>query len=448
VRLNPLPGSSPVPWLGRAKARTAPVAAADAARAPKSFPVGAASAVFVDVKASEVELTVDVAKRTAVARANVTFEQPAAGYPLVDLVPVATRVAIDGRPVDARRYRDVRDPHGEASWRVLEEPLPPGRHTLTVEYPVSDGVTFSKGGFELRTHMTDLKTRGYLEKYLPSSDLSDQFPLSLKLNVVGGAGDEEVIANGAVTREADGGRRLQFPAYFNPSALFLHVFPKKAFHVERAVFEGLAGPLPMTVYADDAQAAKEVLEESRAILAELEEKFGPYPHETFIVHLTGLDGGMEYAGAIRTSRRALRHELAHLYFGRSVMPASGNDGWLDEAIASWIDEGYPRARSVPMEGSYPNLAGFSAYRRETSRDAYSHGLTVMKELDHLLRDTGGLAAALRELHDTYGRGIVTTQQFQALVQRRCNVPLADYFARKVYGGKPPEDAPPPLALWS
>jgi hypothetical protein len=56
---------------------------------------------------------------------------------------------------------------------------------------------------------------------------------------------------------------------------------------------------------------------------------------------------MEYCGATMTDPGALGHELTHSWFARGVMPANGNTGWIDEAVASWRDDGYPRASRAP-----------------------------------------------------------------------------------------------------
>ena len=83
-------------------------------------------------------------------------------------------------------------------------------------------------------------------------------------------------------------------------------------------------------------------------MRELEQTYGPYPHEALLIYCTGnISGGMEYAGATMTSLEALGHEITHSWFARGVMPANGNAGWIDEAIARWRDRGYPRAPPRP-----------------------------------------------------------------------------------------------------
>ena len=79
---------------------------------------------------------------------------------------------------------------------------------------------------------------------------------------------------------------------------------------------------------------------TKTILHDLESAFGPLPHGSVTVLARGTrPKAMEYAGAAATHIGALRHELDHSNFARSIMPANGNAGWIDEALATWGDSG-------------------------------------------------------------------------------------------------------------
>jgi hypothetical protein len=132
-----------------------------------------------------------------------------------------------------------------------------------------------------------------------------------------------------------------------------------------------------------------------------------------------------------TSLGALGHEITHSWFARGVMPANGNAGWIDEAIARWRDLGYPRASAVNRRPPV-NLAGFSPYRRHTPRQSYAMGSLLLSELDRLFAP-GGLRPILATLFRQRRRQPITTRLFQELLEQVTGVSLAATFDRYVYG---------------
>ncbi len=97
-----------------------------------------------------------------------------------------------------------------------------------------------------------------------------------------------------------------------------------------------------------------------------------------------------------TDTGALGHELTHSYFARGIMPANGNAGWIDEALASWRDNRYPRSTSI---SGTANMAGRPGYTRFTDYAAYSYGARFMAYLDGKFAAQGGLKTYLRKLVD-------------------------------------------------
>jgi hypothetical protein len=81
------------------------------------------------------------------------------------------------------------------------------------------------------------------------------------------------------------------------------------------------------------------------------------------------------------------------------MPANGNAGWIDEALASWIDHG-SKARTE-LSGS-SMMAGHPLYTRRTDTDAYTFGANFMELLN------GKLAKGL----DDFLKQAVATKKFQ------------------------------------
>lgn len=83
---------------------------------------------------------------------------------------------------------------------------------------------------------------------------------------------------------------------------------------------------------------------------------------------------------------------------------------------------------------YPvNLASFSKYRRDTTRDAYRMGMLLLSELDFLLRERGGLRPVLRALYLAKRRQVIDTPFFQQFLEQQTGLDLQQIFARYVYG---------------
>jgi hypothetical protein len=114
------------------------------------------------------------------------------------------------------------------------------------------------------------------------------------------------------------------------------------------------------------------------------------------------------------------------------MPSKGNSGWIDEAIASWRDDGYQRPNQGPS-GSPHNLGGFSPYRRHTTRDAYSLGRDLIGEFDYLFRNQGGMKPVLKELFTEYSGETLTVDLFKQHLEQNSGEDLTSIFDRYVYG---------------
>jgi hypothetical protein len=168
---------------------------------------------------------------------------------------------------------------------------------------------------------------------------------------------------------------------------------------------------PVTVYSPWASRTRKFKAETIRVMKELEADYGPWAHPSFVAYGTmpGL-GGMEHSGATVTSFNALDHEMLHSYFAKGVMPANGNSGWIDEAIASWRDNGYKRLTTPGFSGS--NIGAQSIYKRNTDDRSYKLGSAFMAYLDYRLQDMGGLKAFLRGYFAAYKHTVINTEHFK------------------------------------
>jgi hypothetical protein len=421
--------------------------------APPGFLVGSALAVPLLSNGLDLTIDVNVAQRVAIGRGRLRFVLPQAGRPLLDLVPRPTRLSIDGVDVPPERLRLVVPPDDATPLRMLDEALPAGvEHELDIEYRLGDDtVQFSTAGTQIGFFMTDLNQRGYLERHAPANLEFDQSPMTIELNLTGGGDVHHLFTNGKVINESSTTWRVALPDYFTCSSPFVHL-TNRPVSVRTSVFSGAERQIPLTAYGMDVGEIQSALQEARDVLQELEDTYGPYAHEALLIYCTGqVSGGMEYAGATMTSLAALGHEITHSWFARGVMPANGNAGWIDEAIARWRDLGYPRAAAITPRPPV-HLAGFSPYRRHTPRESYELGSLLLSELDLMLAPTG-LRPVLRELFQQRRRQLITTQAFQDLLEQHTGDSLSAMFDRLVYGKGGEEDgdhqeslstpAPPP-----
>jgi hypothetical protein len=181
------------------------------------------------------------------------------------------------------------------------------------------------------------------------------------------------------------------------------------------------------------EAAHRGVELTKQALAKHEKDFGPYPHPRVLVRVSG-SGGMEYSGATETSLNALTHELHHQWFARSAQPANGNSGWIDEAVASWHDNGYPTSRSEPWGAR--KRSGFPAWHRVPPQAAYSPGASLMSYLDGVFAPKGGFRPVLKKFFEAYTKKVFTTEQFLEFLKKEGEGLSFDFdalFKKQVYG---------------
>lgn len=401
--------------------------------APPAFAVGSKLAVPCEASGLDLLFEADAAQGRGTGRGRLRFTLPQPGCPLFDLVPRPSRLVVDGQQLPPERLRVVFPPDDTTPLRMLDERLDAGvEHVIEVEYALRDStVQFADGGVRLGLFMTDLEQRGYLERHAPANLEYDQMPMTAEVRLSGGTRPHQLFTNGSA--ETDGGSawRVTFPDYFNCSSCYLHL-TDRAVSVREAVFAGMERDIKLKAYGESVGDVAQALQEARAVMGELEETYGAYAHESLLVYCTGAtSGGMEYAGATMTSLDALDHEITHSWFARGVMPANGNAGWIDEAIARWRDRGYPRATAAPARPPV-NLAGFSPYRRHTPIDSYAMGSRLLSELD-LLFGPEGLRPLLALLYEERRRQVITTPFFQSFLERQTGATLGPIFNRYVYG---------------
>ncbi len=404
----------------------------DLVHRPKSFSISGSKAVFADFKTADYEINYDIGGRSASATATISLNMPESGRLIFDSVEAPTSIKFNGKVVSAT---ETRTPQGETTLRVLDIEASRGNHTLVVEVPLKTLVEFTGTGVRSAFWTSDLSERQFLERYLPANFEFDQVEMSFTVNFQGGGSNQVIYTNGSVRALRNNSYKISYPSYYTSSSIFFHTMPEGDMEELRFSFKSIDGrELPGVVYLKRSMmGSKRKLEELKSstveIMQELESDYGPFLHSQIIVYNAGL-GGMEYCGATMTSRSALGHELFHSYFARGVMPANGNSGWLDEALASWRDEGYQKSSS--MMGS-SRMSNHPYYTRTTDRAAYSFGERFMRYLDSKTSEKGGLKPFMRYMVDKKSKAPIFVEEFIQEMNRFYGMSFDSEFKQYTYG---------------
>jgi hypothetical protein len=362
---------------------------------PKSFTFPGGKAVFVDFTTAHYAITYDLTKKLAFIKASIKFRMPEDGSPVFDSVTTPTSIALNGKSVTATERST---PLNETTLRVLDLSVAQGNHTLEIDLPLATLVEFSETGVKSAFWTSDLKSRQFLERYMPANLEFDQVKMSFSVRFLGLKNRQMIYTNGVVQEKKRDEFNISYPSYFNSSSIFFHTVPEGSVDEMRFGLKSIDGrEIPVVIYAarslwgTQASNLERLRRETTSVFHELEADYGAWPHPSLVIYNAGL-GGMEYHGATMTEFRALGHELFHSYFARGVMPANGNAGWLDEALASWRDGGYKTLSSL-MGTS--RMSAHPYYTRTTDTAAYTFGEKFMSLMDGKLKSKGGLKPFMR-----------------------------------------------------
>jgi len=403
-------------------------AQAELAKAPPALSVDRTSnkAVFTDFLSAQYKVTYDVRKSSAYAESAIEFATEQEGMPIFDLVPTPLNVALDGKTVDSMFYNI----QNVTAFRYLTTVVPAGRHHLVIKNNISENVTFNGTGVRSAFWTSDLDDRTFLEQYLPANLEFDTYASTIDVVVTGTEQEHEIFTNGEIQVLGKNQFRIQTPNHFNASSLFFHIVPKSTFRQTSFNYRSIDGrDIPVLIYTGSVDLAAFKTKTAQT-LAELERDYGPFPHPKVVIYGAG-SGGMEYHGATITSLWALAHELTHSYFARGIMPANGNSGWIDEAIASWRDDGYRQNQISELSPS--TMAGKSVYMRMTDDNAYTKGSRFMGYMDKLLSAKGGLKKFLKGFFEEFHFNPFTTELFKQQLEQFYGQSLDVEFNKYIYG---------------
>jgi len=407
-------------------------------RIPPSFDVPKSQnkrAVFVDMKTADYRITYYVKNKEASAASILHFFMPESGLPIIDLVTEPNSVYLNGVVVETK---EIDLPNG-GKVRVLDREVLRGPHQVLIQHKIRHGITFNRRGVKQAFFMSDLDDRSFLEQYLPTSWEYDQYAMKLKVEVKDGRTKQKVFTNGRILRQTNTEWEIEFPEYFNSSSPYFHITAASAMMDEEFEYYSSNGRIiPIQIYKKRSEVKVDLRKFKKKtidILDNLENDFGPFPHQKVVIYGMNMPGGMEFSGAIFTGSGALSHELFHSYFARGVLPDSGNSGWMDEAFARWRDHQFRGVNELTHLKA--NLANRGEYVRATTRLAYKEGANFLGYLSYLFetqQNPNSLKDFLREfltlrMHQTVNSEILL-QDLERYFQQSLHPLFRDY----VYGG--------------
>ena len=368
----------------------------------ENFEVGGESFIFSDFKTADYTILYDIDLKKAFYKAQITFDLSEDGFALFDVVTMPLKISLNGSEINAKKVR-----YKSLKAMYLNKSLAAGSHTVEFIGEIQELVDFSVNG-RVRSAFwfTDLDDRNFLERFMPSSFEYDRVKMNFRVKIKGATTAHKLMVNGELTEMGENEFNVDFPSFYNASSLYFHLVPEDKINLRESTLTSVDGrELPVRIYYTLTPSQKSLNEEESLMsdymkaakdsIRDLENRFGAFLHDQMIIYASDGGGhsnlgGMEYCGATITNRGALNHEIIHSYFGRGIIPANGNAGWIDEAITTWAaSQKYnnlkPRYFKNPQ-----NLYGRSSYIRITNTGAYSQGMRFMGGLAGYLELKGEL----------------------------------------------------------
>lgn len=429
--------------------------------APPAKAVDGLLAVPIDISAITATIVFDTAAQVASADATITYEVgPTAGHPIFDLRQNPAEAWLDGAPFPVAQL--AHHAFGSGSFtnlRIIESAQAAGSvHQLRVTYPLALPDAQLGGSYlpaldwlpgpRLRFvfGLSDLNRARYAEAWLPANLPFDQYAITLTLQVTGTLVPHQVITNAALTMLGSNHWQLAFPSRFTSLSPLLELRAADALQRhDGATVLPVSGTAVAIETWKPAGSAINLATQATAIadrLAHNENQVGPYLHgNRFVAFFNG--GGMEYEGGTTTATGALAHEIFHSWFARGVKPASQADGWWDEGMARFHDQGADDAEPFDFGDPPVLLCTRDPWQRHTVGNAYDDGSRFWRGMASLL----GVAAFNNLMSQWYaqfkGQPASTAQLEEFLLAKSGNADVVDAFHRFVYGFA---DAAPDLWL--
>lgn len=434
------------------------------ASGPKT--VDGLTAVPIHINLVTASIVFDGAAMSAECSAEMQFTVgPHAGHPYFDLRQNFNTATLDGTllAVSDIAHHDFGG-GTDAELRILERWLEAdSTHTLVFTYPLSTpnapnarAIIWEPGSARLSFdfHLSDLNPSRYLESWLPSNLLFDNFTVQLEVQIINSSHAHVILTNANATIPGTNHWQLDFPAYFASCSHMLLI--EAADRVEQYTTTTTLSTgfdLTLELMKRISDSTLDLPGAANTVAAHLDNfntSIGTYMHgNRFVAYITsGTTHSMEYDGGTTSQLAVVNHEAFHSWWARGMVPVHGEDGWLDEGWTKYnTRSGGPDA--IPFDMSDPpfTLWTNNPFIRKTHGSSYTNGTSVFSGLAAELGIAslqGHMASIYRDRID---RRYTTPVIESELIRRSGQLHIAEYFDRFVYGfGNLPVGVQPDLYL--
>ena len=314
---------------------------------------------------------------------------------------------------------------------------PEATGALPVDWsPPGDGVSWD-------LFMSDLEPGRYLEMWLPANLCHDRLAVELEVEVAGTARPHVLLANGAAVEHTPGyGWSVRYPGTFTSLSPLLVLAPSDQVKAQQTAVHAGGKETRVRVARVDGAGTDlhDVTADIAASLAYFTERYGSWAHgDDFLAVIWDLPRGMEYDGATTACEPAIEHEVFHSWFGRGVKPACAADGWIDEAMATWVTAsrratvGRFAVEELGLDEPPSLLYPAHPWSRHTPREAYAAGGRLMSGLAYMAGGAAQLRSALASWHKAHSGGSASTRQLAVHLESWCGRDLTPWWDRYVYG---------------
>lgn len=428
------------------------------APAPKT--VDGLNAVPMDIQQVQASFVFDAARQSSSASATVTFiTGNNNGCPVFDLRQTITSAKLDGVSIPVTDMAQHNFGGGvNAEMRIINKSLTANTtHSLQLNYSLALPQSPAGGSYQpnlawgagprltLNFGFTDLAPARYLESWLPSNLIFDQFSIQLEIQMLNTAIPHSLITNAETTVIASNHWQLNFPASSTALSTLLEIRASDSVqHQSDTVVLPVSGRT-ITIHAWKLTTGPAVLSTEisriKTFLTANETEYGAYLHgNTFTVFFN--IGGMEYDGACTTGTGSLKHEVFHSWWARGMKPASQPDGWWDEAWTTYFnDNGGTSSLPFDFSSSPVELRTQNEWSRITSGGAYTQGNRFWQGISAMIGNSN-LKNYMKDFFARNKNVLVKTHQLaEYLLCRSGNPQVVDAFHRFVYGFSNPTSAP-------
>lgn len=376
--------------------------------------------VFVDITSATYLVSWDSASQLLNAESRIEFKQSEAGYPTLT-------------------FPKNKGNLGTAMWNGTEGPwdglmLPLGSHVFTSVNKITGSGQLSNSGFGF--YLDDLSGE-FMDAYMPSNREYDTFTQVFEIDLSAITQEKKLFTTCQKEEMGKNKWKVVCPNHFTTSSPLIFI-ENSSVTFAASTYRTLSGrEIPVEIVGSSANTC---LDTTKKNIANLEKHFGEWPHARILVRAAGWGGGMEYSGGFVGNCNGYVgvHELAHNFFARGLMPANGDAGWVDEAIATWVHNNLPGQANVPptLTQRGQRMADRDPYLTATHQGAYSQGFQVMSYLHGTLSPKlpNGLIGVLSQILKKHlNSGPYGAHEFQGWIEAETSMNFSELFNNSVYG---------------